>query len=211
MLCRRPAGSSLQVSYIYTMKKIEFIKAIYNLKELPKENLPTVVLCGRSNVGKSSFINSLFNTKMAKTSSSPGKTRSINYYLVENKFFIVDLPGFGYAKVSKKERDAWQHLLEEYFSINENIKLAMHIIDSRHDPMQLDIELNGFLHSINIPYFLVMNKTDKLKQAELAAAKRRVVQFFPEITLGENLLLYSSVKGTGKKEVVKLLSSLFLI
>jgi GTP-binding protein len=193
------------------MKKIEFVKAVYNLNELPKQNLPTVVLCGRSNVGKSSFINSLFNTKMAKTSSSPGKTRSINYYLIENKFFIVDLPGFGYAKVSKKERDAWQLLLEKYFSINENIKLAMHIIDSRHDPMQLDIELNGFLHSINIPYFLLMNKTDKLKQAELAAAKRRVVQFFPEIILGENLLLYSSIKGTGKKEVVKLLTSLFLM
>ena len=193
------------------MKKIEFIKAVYNLSELPKQNLPTVVLCGRSNVGKSSFINSIFNTKMAKTSSSPGKTRSINYYLVENKFFIVDLPGFGYAKVSKKERDAWQHLLEKYFSINENIKLAMHIIDSRHDPMQLDIELNGFLHSINIPYFLLMNKTDKLKQSELAAAKKRVVKFFPEIALGENLLLYSSIKGTGKKEVVKLLTSLFLM
>jgi len=193
------------------MKKIEFIKAVYNLNELPKQNLPTVVLCGRSNVGKSSFINSLFNTKMAKTSSSPGKTRSINYYLIENKFFIVDLPGFGYAKVSKKERDAWQRLLEKYFTINENIKLAMHIIDSRHDPMQLDIELNGFLHSINIPYFLVMNKTDKLKQAELAVAKRRVVQFFPETALGENLLLYSSIKGTGKKEVVKLLTSLFLM
>ncbi len=193
------------------MKKIEFIKAVYNLSELPKQNLPTVVLCGRSNVGKSSFINSIFNTKMAKTSSSPGKTRSINYYLVENKFFIVDLPGFGYAKVSKKERDAWQHLLEKYFSINENIKLAMHIIDSRHDPMQLDIELNGFLHSINIPYFLLMNKTDKLKQSELAVAKRRVVKFFPEIALGENLLLYSSIKGTGKKEVVKLLTFLFLM
>lgn len=193
------------------MKKIEFIKAVYNLNELPKQNLPTVVLCGRSNVGKSSFINSLFNTKMAKTSSSPGKTRSINYYLVENKFYIVDLPGFGYAKVSKKERDAWQYLLEKYFSSNENIKLAMHIIDSRHDPMQLDIELNGFLNSINIPYFLVMNKSDKLKQAELASAKRKIVKFFPETAIGENLLLYSSLKGTGKKEVVKLLTSLFLM
>ena len=193
------------------MKKIEFIKAVYNLSELPKQDLPAVVLCGRSNVGKSSFINSLFNTKMAKTSSLPGKTRSINYYLVEKKFFIVDLPGFGYAKVSKKERDAWQLLLEKYFSSTRNIKLAMHILDSRHDPMQLDLELNAFLHSINIPYFLLMNKTDKLKQNELSAAKRNIVQFFPELSLGDNLLLYSSVKGTGKKEVVKLLTSLFLM
>lgn len=193
------------------MKKIEFIKAVYNLNELPKENLPTVVLCGRSNVGKSSFINSLFNTKMAKTSSSPGKTRSINYYLVENKFFMVDLPGFGYAKVSKNERDAWQRLLEKYFSINENIQLAIHIIDSRHDPMQLDIELNGFLRSINIPCLLLMNKTDKLKQAELSAAKKRAVHFFPDLIPGENIILYSTIKGTGKKEIVKLLSSLFII
>lgn len=193
------------------MKKIEFVKAVYKLSELPKEKLPTVVLCGRSNVGKSSFINSIFNTKLAKTSSLPGKTRSINYYLVEKKFFIVDLPGFGYAKVSKKERDAWQHLLEKYFSINENIKLAVHLMDSRHNPMQLDIELNEFLRSINIPYILLLNKTDKLKQSDLASAKRRVVRFFPELSTGENLILFSTIKGTGKKEVVKLLTSLFLM
>ncbi|TSA29645.1 MAG: YihA family ribosome biogenesis GTP-binding protein [Ignavibacteriales bacterium] len=193
------------------MKKIEFIKPVYNLTELPKQNLPTVVLCGRSNVGKSSFINSLFNTKLAKTSSHPGKTRSINYYLVENKFFLVDLPGFGYAKVSKSERDAWQHLLEKYFSLNKNIDLAVHIIDSRHDPMQLDIELNEFLHEQNIPYFIILNKSDKLKQSELASARKQITKFFPELIYGENMLFYSTIKGTGKKEVVKLLTSLFLI
>ena len=193
------------------MKKIEFIKAVYSLSELPKQELPTVVLCGRSNVGKSSFINSLFNTKMAKTSSSPGKTRSINYYLIESKFFLVDLPGFGYAKVSKSERDAWQRLIESYFTKNLNIKLAIHIIDSRHDPMQLDIELNEFLHSRDIPYFLLMNKSDKLKQSELNTAQRRVVKYFPELLPGVNMLLYSTIKGTGRKEIVKLLSSLFLM
>ncbi len=193
------------------MKKIEFIKPVYNLNELPKQNLPTVVLCGRSNVGKSSFINSLFNTKLAKTSSHPGKTRSINYYLVENKFFLVDLPGFGYARVSKSERDAWQHLLEKYFSLNHNIDLAVHIIDSRHDPMQLDIELNEFLHKQNIPYFVILNKSDKLKQSELASARKQINKFFPELIYGENMLFYSTIKGTGKKEVVKLLTSLFLI
>jgi len=193
------------------MKKIEFIKPVYNLTELPKQDLPTVVLCGRSNVGKSSFINSLFNTKLAKTSSHPGKTRSINYYLIENKFFLVDLPGFGYAKVSKSERDAWQHLLEKYFSLNKNIALAVHLIDSRHDPMQLDIELNEFLHNQEIPYFVILNKSDKLKQSELASARKQITKFFPELIYGENMLFYSTVKGTGKKEVVKLLTSLFLI
>ena len=193
------------------MKKIEFIKPVYNLAELPKQNLPTVVLCGRSNVGKSSFINSLFNSKLAKTSSHPGKTRSINYYLVENKFFLVDLPGFGYARVSKSERDAWQHLLEKYFSLNKNIDLAVHIIDSRHDPMQLDIELNEFLHNQSIPYFVILNKSDKLKQSELASARKQITKFFPELIYGENMLFYSTIKGTGKKEMVKLLASLFLI
>lgn len=193
------------------MKKIEFIKPVYNLDELPKQKLPTVVLCGRSNVGKSSFINSLFNTKIAKTSSLPGKTRSINYYLVENKFYMVDLPGFGYAKVSKKERNDWQHLLEKYFSINENIQLAIHLIDSRHEPMQLDIELNNFLRGEKIPYFIILNKSDKLKQSELASAKKQIVQFFPDVIYSENCLFYSTLKGTGKKEVVNLLVSLFLI
>ena len=201
----------LRLLFFVSMKKIEFIKPVYNLNELPKQNLPTVVLCGRSNVGKSSFINSLFNTKLAKTSSHPGKTRSINYYLVENKFFLVDLPGFGYARVSKSERDAWQHLLEKYFSLNENIDLAVHIIDSRHDPMQLDIELNEFLHKQRIPYFLILNKSDKLKQSELASARKQINKFFPELIYGENMLFYSAIKGTGKKEVVKLLTSLFLI
>ena len=193
------------------MKKVEFIKPVYNLNELPKQDLPTVVLCGRSNVGKSSFINSIFNSKLAKTSSSPGKTRSINYYLVENKFFLVDLPGFGYAKVSKKERDAWQLLLEKYFSLNNNIDLAVHIIDSRHDPMQLDIELNEFLRKQNIPYYVILNKSDKLKQSEVASARRQINKFFPELIYGENMLFYSTIKGTGKKEMVKLLTSLFLM
>jgi GTP-binding protein len=192
------------------MKKIEFVKPVYNLNELPKQELPTVVLCGRSNVGKSSFLNSLFNTKMAKTSSSPGKTRSINYYLVENKFFIVDLPGYGYAKVSKGERDAWQRLLDKYFYINKFIKLAIHLIDSRHEPTILDIDLHNFLKLKNIPFFIMLNKSDKLKQSELAIMKKKIIQFFPELIYGENFLFYSAIKGTGKKEVMKLVSELFI-
>src|SRR3989339_1840308 len=97
-------------------EKQQFIKSAFNLSEIPKCRLPEVVLCGRSNVGKSSFINSLFNKKgLAKTSSSPGKTKSLNFYLVEKKFYMVDLPGFGYAKVSKTEREKWQKLIEDYF------------------------------------------------------------------------------------------------
>ncbi len=192
------------------MHKIEFIKPVYNLNEIPKQILPELVLCGRSNVGKSSFINSLFNTKIAKTSSTPGKTRSINYYLVDNKFYIIDLPGFGYAKVSKEERDDWQKLIVKYFSLQRSIQLVVHLIDSRHDPMLLDIRLNHFLRTENIPYFIVLNKIDKLKQSEIARTKKQITQFFPELLFGENGFLYSSIKGTGKKEVNKILSKIFL-
>lgn len=191
------------------MKKIEFIKPVYDLKEVPKQNFPTVVLCGRSNVGKSSFINSIFNTRIAQTSSFPGKTRSINYYLAEDKFYLVDLPGFGYAKVSQSERDFWHKLIEKYFSINMQIKLAIHIIDSRHAPMPLDIELNEFLRSRATPYLLLLNKSDKLKQAAQSQSKKHIAETFPEVRFGENCFFYSALKGIGKKEVVKLLSSLF--
>ncbi|KAB2845700.1 MAG: ribosome biogenesis GTP-binding protein YsxC, partial [Melioribacteraceae bacterium] len=145
----------------------------------------------------------------AKTSSSPGKTKSLNYYLVEKKFYIVDLPGFGYAKVSKTERDKWQKLIEKYFQSGRNLSLSFHFIDSRHHPTNLDVLLNNFLREINIPYTVILSKVDKLKQAELSKANKEIKKFFPELSYGDNLLIYSSVKGTGKKEIIKRLSALF--
>ena len=193
------------------MNNIRFVKSVFTLKDTPSDPLPVVILCGRSNVGKSSFINSLFNKKnLAKTSSSPGKTRSLNYYLVENKFFIVDLPGFGYAKVSKKERDAWQKLIEDYLSANPNIAAAFHLVDSRHEPTELDVLLNEFLRNNDIAYTIVLSKIDKLNQSELAASRKRAVSCFPELIYGENLLMYSSITGFGKKEIAKRLNRLFL-
>ena len=192
------------------MKDVRFIKSVFQLGDLPKDKLPEVVLCGRSNVGKSSFINSLFNKKgLAKTSSSPGKTKSLNYYLVENKFYIVDLPGFGYAKVSKTERDKWQKLVENFLRSQRNISAAFHFVDSRHHPTNLDVLLNDFLREIEIPYSVILSKVDKLKQSELAKARKEIKEYFPELVFGDNLLQYSAVKGTGKKEIIKRLSVLF--
>jgi len=193
------------------MKFIEFIKSVYSIKEIPKKELPTVVLCGRSNVGKSSFINSIFAPlKIAKTSSTPGKTKSINYYIVENKFYIVDLPGFGYAKVSRTERENWKKIIEEFFIHNKNIVMVFHIMDSRHDPMEPDKQLNEFIHYNNLAYYVVLNKTDKLKQSEVSIRKRKTKEIFPEIIFGENAFLYSAVKGIGKKDIVNLLNNLLL-
>ncbi len=187
-----------------------FIKSVYDIKDLPREKLPEVILCGRSNVGKSSFINSLFNRKsLAKISSTPGKTRSINYYRIDDKFYLVDLPGYGYAKTSLKEREYWGRVISEYISHSGHITLAIHLIDSRHNPTDLDIKLNELLHEHNIPFLVLLNKSDKLKQSEISSVKKNIRLYFPELIDGENLLLHSAVKKTGRKEVIKHLAKLF--
>jgi GTP-binding protein len=191
-------------------EKQVFIKSVYNLQDIPKLRLPEVILCGRSNVGKSSFINSLFNRKeLAKISSTPGKTRSINYYLIDDKFYIVDLPGYGYAKASFEERNKWGKLVEDFILESGYIKLACHLIDSRHKPTELDIKLNSLLKYRDLPYLVILNKADKLKQSEYKSSKIGVLEIFPELNPGKNLLFYSAVKKTGKKEVIKMLNSLF--
>ncbi len=193
-------------------EKQEFIKSVFNLKDLPPYSLPEVILCGRSNVGKSSFINSLFNKKyLAKTSSTPGKTRSINYYNIDETFYLVDLPGFGYAKTSKKEREFWAKLIGEYIQKSPHISLAFHFIDSRHKPTELDFQLNTLLNDFDIPYIILLSKTDKLNQSEYAYSKKRIIEFFPELSFGDNLLGYSAVKKTGKKEVLQRLARLFYV
>ena len=188
----------------------KFIKSVFTIKELPKDNLPEIILCGRSNVGKSSFLNSLFNKKdLAKTSSTPGKTRSINYYLIDKKFYIVDLPGFGYAKISKTEREYWAMLIQEFLSESKNIWLAFHLIDSRHKPTELDFKLNAMLHFFNIPFVVLLSKIDKLKQSEISDAKKNAIESFPELSLDDNLLTYSAVKNFGHKEILQRLSKIF--
>jgi GTP-binding protein len=192
-------------------KSQDFLKSVYNVSQLPNEKIPEIILCGRSNVGKSSFINSIYNRKeLAKISSTPGKTRSINYYLINEKYYIVDLPGFGYAKISKKEREFWCNLIKDYLNTSNNILMAFHLIDSRHKPTELDFELNQLLRDKQIPYVVLLSKTDKLKQAELAFSKKEIRGYFPELSYGDNLFVYSALTNTGHKEVQNLMSSLFL-
>lgn len=192
------------------MLKIKFIKSVGRIQDLPKDDLPELVLCGRSNVGKSTFINSLSKQRnIAKTSSTPGKTRTINYYRVEDKFYLVDLPGYGYAKVSLKAKREWQKLISEYLLGSNNLELAYHLIDSRHSATQLDLLLNQLLVEQNIPYNIILSKIDKLNQTEKSKSVKRIKNQFPELSLGDNLFLYSSLKGTGKKEVELRLSKLF--
>jgi GTP-binding protein len=191
-------------------KEIHFLTSIFELADLPKSDLPQLILCGRSNVGKSSFINSISNRKgLAKTSSTPGKTRSINFYNADNTLFVVDLPGFGYAKTSQKEREKWGKLVSKFILESKNIHHAFHIIDPRYEPTELDIQLNLWLKSANKNYSVILNKADKLNQSETQKAIRTIHSVFPELKLNENLFLYSSVTGRWKKPIQKRITELF--
>ncbi len=193
------------------MLDINFVKSIYQIRNLPKENVQEVILCGRSNVGKSTFINSLSKKKnIAKTSSTPGKTKSLNFYSVENKFYFVDLPGYGYAKTSIKEKEQWQKLIKNYLYQSKNIAMAFHLIDSRHKPTNLDVMFNQLLKSLSIPYIVILSKIDKLNQSEKIKSIKRIVEYFPELSLNDNLIPYSSLKGIGNKNIKIMLSKLFM-
>ena len=185
-------------------KELLFKKSVYAVSELPTDSLPEVVLCGRSNVGKSSFINSFFGKKnLAKVSSDPGKTRSLNFYEVDKSFYVVDLPGFGYAKIGLEERKRWGKLIEDYFKASKVITLIFHFIDSRHEPMQSDIDLYNMISFYQLPYFIILSKVDKLNQSQLAAAKKNVSKYFPDFNFGANLFFYSTMSGRWKRDIEK--------
>lgn len=192
-------------------KEILFIKSVYELSHLPMNDFPQLILCGRSNVGKSSFINSIANRKgLAKISSTPGKTRSINFYQADNSFFIVDLPGFGYAKTSLKEREKWGKLVSKYIIESGKIRHAFHLIDSRYKPTDLDIQLNDWLIDAGIDFSVILSKADKLNQSEAHHSVKQVINIFPELKLNKNLFLYSSVTGKWKRPVQKKITELFI-
>lgn len=132
-------------------------------KQYPTGNLPEIVLAGKSNVGKSSFINTLINRKsLARTSSEPGKTRQINFYNMDNKFYFVDLPGYGYSKMPKQMQEKVGRFIEEYLFNRENISLIVQLLDIRHKPTKDDVLMYNYLHSKDVPFILVANKADKI-------------------------------------------------
>jgi len=191
-------------------KQLEFLKSAYTINQLDNSDKPEIIFCGRSNVGKSTLINTLLNRKkFAKTSSTPGKTRSINYYLIDEKYKLVDLPGYGYAKISKAEREKWAKLVESFLRSSKSVELAFHLIDSRHKPTELDDKLNALLKTASIPYVVILNKIDKLNQSQLAQAKKRIIGHYPNLVFGKNLLVFSSITKRGRKELMSLLKGMF--
>lgn len=191
------------------VNKAAFVKSAASHTQFIRSELPSIVFAGKSNVGKSSVINRLLNRKnFARVGASPGKTSHVNYFLIDEKLYFVDLPGYGYAKVSQSERDRWASLMEAFFSEAENIDLGVMIVDARHKPTADDVTMAEWFESSGRPYVVVANKLDKLKKSEVDANLSLIRQ---TLTLPEELLLipFSAEKGMGRDmllaEIMKML------
>lgn len=176
----------------------KFTMACGTAKQLPKSDLPEVVFSGRSNVGKSSLINKIVNRKaMARVSATPGKTATINFFNVDT-FNLVDLPGYGYAKVSHAEKQRWADLMDGYFADNRNFALIIQICDMRHKPTQADIDMINYLIDADLPMIIVLTKKDKLNKTEQA----KQLKLYEEILNGETELFpFSALNGEGTEEI----------
>lgn len=153
------------------IKNPKFEISAVSPKQYPNNHLPEIVLAGRSNVGKSSFINTLINRKgLARTSSTPGKTRQINFYNMDGLFYFVDLPGYGYSKMSKEEQIRVGNFIEKYLAIRENINLIILVLDIRHKPTEDDKMMYNYIRNTNIPFIIIANKADKIAVTKVDAA-----------------------------------------
>ena len=180
--------------------EVSFEFAAGTVDQLPESNLPEIVFSGHSNVGKSSLINKLVQRKaLARVSAQPGKTATINFYRLQ-EFRLVDLPGYGYAKVSKAEKQRWASLIEGYLSSQRNIKLIVQIIDIRHKPTKDDYDMLSFLYNSNAPFVIVLTKKDKLKKT---AYEKRISEVFDELQdyEGIQLIPFSAIDGSGVDDI----------
>lgn len=187
--------------------KVEFEAAFGTLKQIPQSDLPEVVFAGRSNVGKSSMLNRLFNRKnLARVSSMPGKTITINFFRVED-VRIVDLPGYGYAKVAKGEKRRWAEMMEGYFQSPRNIKLVVQLVDMRHKPSEDDYVMMRFLQDAGLPFIVAATKSDKLNKTQYNERKNALKEELAEFGDNLTILPFSSEKGEGTEELKKIIES----
>jgi GTP-binding protein len=184
----------------------EFVNSVTDLSQLPAPHLPEIVFIGRSNVGKSSLINKLCNkSKLAKTSSIPGRTRLLNYYLINEEFYFVDLPGYGYAKVPEQIKTGWRRLVESYISTRKNIKLVFELMDSRHDPTYLDQLMINWLEYYELEYAIVLTKADKISANKMERQIYRTSKIVRNDELCKDYIPFSAISGEGRSTVMKLI------
>lgn len=181
----------------------EFIRSAVKLADFPNDNLPQVIFAGKSNVGKSSTINRILNRKnFARASASPGKTIHINFFEIDKKAYFVDLPGYGYAKVSKSEKDRWGKLIERYFEVNQNMALCIQIVDMRHKPTADDMIMCEWFISTGKPFIIIANKSDKLKKTQREPSLELIRSTF-NLPDEVKIIPFSAEKGEGKEEVLE--------
>jgi GTP-binding protein len=178
-----------------------FVRSVADVKRLPRDGLPQIAFSGRSNVGKSSLINALLNRrKLAQTSSTPGKTRLLNFYLINKAFYFVDLPGYGFAKVSQAERAQWRDLIEGYLKNNSALAGIVALIDCRIGATDLDVQLVEWLAELKMPAVIVATKADKLSQQQQIVQRRTIEDRLAHLSIHE-ILLFSANTGLGKTEL----------
>ena len=188
----------------------EFTISAVGSNQYPTDQKVEIALSGRSNVGKSSFINRLIQRKsLARTSSKPGKTQTLNFYHINDLFYFVDVPGYGYAKVSKKEREKWGKMIEEYITTRENLELVLILVDFRHEPSTEDVQMREFLEYYEIPYRIIMTKCDKIPRGKWNKHVSQIRKAFgkpPE----ELFLTFSSETGEGVEKAWEWIESIVL-
>ncbi|MBQ5799501.1 MAG: YihA family ribosome biogenesis GTP-binding protein [Oscillospiraceae bacterium] len=185
--------------------KAEFILSAAAPTQFVRDGLVQFAFAGRSNVGKSSVINRLVNRKnFARVGATPGKTTQINYFKIDGKFYLVDLPGYGYARVTKAERDRWGRLMENYFQSSGLIDLGVLIVDARHKPTADDVTMCNWFKWVGCPMVVVANKVDKLKKSEIEP-NLAVIREVLELGESDALIPFSAEKGTGKDELIRAL------
>lgn len=185
--------------------RAEFVRSAAKASDFPRDRLPQIVFAGRSNVGKSSAINRLLNRKnFARVGSAPGKTTHINYFLIDRQLYLVDLPGYGYAQVSKQERDRWGRLIEAWFADTALMTLGVLIVDARHKPTADDRTMSDFFLGTGKPCVVVANKLDKLRKSEIEGNLRqiRTVLELPEEV---PVIPFSAEKGDGRQQLLDLI------
>ncbi|MRI80575.1 ribosome biogenesis GTP-binding protein YihA/YsxC [Fundicoccus ignavus] len=179
----------------------ELVISAVRPNQYPEDSVPEIALAGRSNVGKSSFINRMIERiGLARTSSQPGKTQTLNFYNINNEFRFVDVPGYGYARVSKSERIKWGSMIEHYILNRENIRLLLLLMDIRHEPTELDIAMKEFADEAEIPYAIVLTKLDKIKKSQL---NKHLSIYKKSLNLPtvDALFYFSSETGEGSEDI----------
>ena len=192
------------------IKNATFIQSVADWKKCPAANLPEYAFIGRSNVGKSSLINMLVNnSKLAKTSAKPGKTQTINHFLINKNWYLVDLPGYGYASISKTMREKWQKMIRDYFINRENLQVVFVLIDSRLEPQKIDLEFINNLGEMQIPFALIFTKADKVSASKVQSNVQRFKNRLAENWESMPYIMVSSAETKkGKEDILNFIEQI---